>query len=192
MQGVSHPVARRYARALFEEARARGQAERIDADVAVLHEAFTASRELARVFESPVIPREKKKKIIETLFAGRLQPLTIRFLELLIEKERENLLPAIVAAYRALQDEAQGIVEAHVRTAFPLDEAGARPLVEKLERLTGKKIRLQLQQDPSLIGGVVVRVGDTVYDGSVRQQLTALRERLRRRATFVNGSNESR
>src|SRR5690606_29802664 len=107
---------------------ARGQAERIDADVAVLHEAFTASRELARVFESPVIPREKKKKIIETLFAGRLQPLTIRFLELLIEKKRENLLPAIVAAYRALQDEAQGIVEAHVRTAFPLDEAGARPL----------------------------------------------------------------
>lgn len=64
--------------------------------------------------------------------------------------------------------------------------------MEKLERLTGKKIRLQLKQDPSLIGGVVVRVGDTVYDGSVRQQLAALRERLRRRATFVNGSNESR
>jgi len=192
MQGVSHPVARRYARALFEEARARGQAELIDADVATLHEAFKASRELARVFESPVIPREKKKKIIETLFAGRLQLLTVHFLELLVEKERENLLPAIVAAYRALQDEEQGIVEAHVRTAFPLDEAGARPLVEKLERLTGKKIRLQLQQDPSLIGGVVVRVGDTVYDGSVRQQLAALRERLRRRTTFVNGSNESK
>ncbi len=192
MQGVSHPVARRYARALFEEARARGQAQAIDADVAALHEAFAASRELVRVFESPVIPREKKKKLIEALFAGRLQPLTVRFLELLVEKEREDLLPAIVAAYRALQDEEQGIIEAHVRTAFPLDEAGARPLVEKLERLTGKKIRLQLRQDPSLIGGVVVRVGDTVYDGSVRQQLAALRERLRRRATFVNGSNESK
>ncbi|SHK85870.1 ATP synthase F1 subunit delta [Rhodothermus profundi] len=191
MQGISHPVARRYARALFEEARARGQAEAIDADVAVLHESFTTSRELARVFESPVIPREKKKKIIETLFAGRLQPLTVRFLELLVEKERESLLPAVVAAYRALQDEEQGIIEAQVRTAFPLDEAGAQPLVAKLERLTGKKIRLRLQQDPSLIGGVVVRVGDTVYDGSVRQQLTALRERLRRSVTLGNGSNQS-
>lgn len=191
MQGISHPVARRYARALFEEARARGQAEAIDADVALLYESFTASRELARVFESPVIPREKKKKIIETLFGGRLQPLTVRFLELLVEKERESLLPAIVAAYRTLLDEEQGIIEAQVRTAFPLDEAGAQPLVAKLERLTGKKIRLQLQQDPSLIGGVVVRVGDTVYDGSVRQQLTALRERLRRSVTLRNGSNQS-
>lgn len=192
MQGMSHPVARRYARALFEEARAQGQAEAIDGDIAMLQESFSVSRELVRVFESPVIPREKKKQIIKALFSGRLQPLTVRFLALLVEKERENLLPAIVAAYRALQDEVQGIVEAHARTAFPLDEQGAEPLVKKLERMTGKKIRLRLQQDPSLIGGVVVRVGDTVYDGSVRQQLITLRERLRRSATFVNGHNESR
>lgn len=190
MQGFSHPVARRYARALFEEARALGQAQAIDADVTVLHESFTTSRELARVFESLVIPREKKKKVIEALFAGRLEPLTIRFVALLVEKERENLLPAIVAAYRALQDEERGVLEVHVRTAFPLNEAGAQPLVKKLTQLTGKKIRLQLQQDPSLIGGVVVRIGDTVYDGSVRQQLAALRERLRHRPTLVNGSNE--
>ncbi|GBD00319.1 ATP synthase subunit delta [bacterium HR18] len=189
MRGGMHPVARRYARALFEEARAQALAPAIDADLQQLSELLTASRELARIFESPVIPRDKKQKILERLLAGRVHPLTWRFLMLLIAKEREHLLPDVVRAYQVLQDEAQGIVEAHVRTAFPLDEAGAAPLQERLERLTGKRVRLRLTYDPGLIGGLVVRIGDTVYDGSVRHQLAILRERLRRNTIAFNGKS---
>jgi len=187
MRGGIHPIARRYARALFEEARAHALAEVIDADLQQLSEVLTASRELTRIFESPIIPRDKKQKILERLLADRVHPLTWRFLTLLVAKQREHLLPEVVRAYQALQDEAQGVAEAHVYTAFPLDEVGVAPLRERLERLTGKRLRLRLTYDPSLIGGLVVRIGDTVYNGSVRHQLATLRERLRRNTTLLNG-----
>lgn len=177
-------VARRYARALYEDAQQAQQVERIDEDVELIRQALADSRELVRFFESPVISREKKRAVVQQLFAKRVQPLTQRFLNLLIAKKREDIFPAIVRAYRALRDEQQGIVEARARVAHALTDAEEKKLRQALEAVTGKRIRLRTEQAPDLLGGVVIRVGDTVYDGSVRHQLTNLREKLEQ-GTFV-------
>ena len=182
------PVARRYAQALYDEAQRRERVEAVDQDIDLLRETLDASRELVLFFESPIISREKKEAVVQELFKERVQPTTLHFLRLLVEKKREGLFPEVVRAYRALRDDQKGIVEARARTAHPLSEEDEQALAQALERLSGQRVRLQVDQDPGLIGGVVVRVGDTVYDGSVRHQLASLRERLEHGALATNGS----
>ena len=171
-------TARRYAQALHAEAEAQGQIERVDADIRTIRETLEASRELARLFESPVIPREKKQNVVRALFDAHLAPLTMRFLKLLISNQREDLFPSVVQAYQALRDRQLGVVEATARVAFAPSEQDLKDLETAVTRMTGKRVRLRVQQDPGLIGGVVIRVGDTVYDGSVRHQLERMREQL--------------
>lgn len=171
-------VARRYAQALYTEAQAQGNVEQVDEDIEMIRATMDGSRELVRLFESPVISREKKQRVFEELFAEKVQPLTLRFMNLLAEKEREAVFPAVVTAYGQLRDRELGITEAHARVAFPLDDASQEKLVAALERMTGRRVRLAVREDASILGGIVVRVGDTVYDGSVRHQLADLLEQL--------------
>lgn len=188
---MRNPVARRYAQALYEEAERQGRVEAIDEDVSFIRESLQGSDELVRFFKSPVIPRDKKKAVVQTLFEERVEPLTHRFLQLLIDKQREQLFSAVMESYQTLRDEQKGIVEARARTAHPLSDEGRQRLVRRLEEMTGKSIRLETKQDQNLIGGLVVRVGDTVYDGSVRHQLAALHERMARGATLpTNGQGD--
>jgi F-type H+-transporting ATPase subunit delta len=175
-------VARRYAHALYQEAERDGRTAQVDEDVAFLQDSFESSRQLVTFFESPIFSREKKEAVIRELFEERVQPLTFRFLMLLLEKSREDIFPATVRAYRELRDEQLNIAEATVRAAQPLSAEEEAKLVRSLEHMTGKRIRIRTEQDASLIGGVVIRVGDTVYDGSVRHQLDTLRERMERTA----------
>lgn len=179
------PVARRYALALYEEARARGAAEAVDADVAALGEALAASRDLRTALTSPVVARTKKEAIVARLFGDRLHPLVTRFLLLLIKKEREALAVEAVAAYAALRDAREGVVEARVTAARPLSADEAEGLRRSIEAKAGGSVRLRLEVDPSLVGGLVVRVGDRVYDGSLRHQLGLLREQLVARAQIA-------
>jgi F-type H+-transporting ATPase subunit delta len=171
-------IARRYAAALYEDAASRGLLAEVDTDLQFLDASLQASRELGRVFMSPVVSREKKKRIIEQLFGAHVGGETIRFLNLLVDKQREDVLPEISRVFRQLRDARDGVIEAHVRVARPMDSASESALVKNIERMTGKKVRLSSTVDPALIGGVVVRIGDTMYDGSVRQRLKALRQRM--------------
>ncbi len=179
-------VARRYARAFYEEAAAGGLLAQAEDDVALLRQTLSASRALRQLFESPVVPREKKEAIAAQLFGARVAPLTLRFLHLLIGAKREAALPAILDAFDRRRDAEAGIAEAHVRTALPLGPADEAELTRALEAKVGKKIRLTAQLDPSLIGGVVVRIGDTVYDGSVRRKLESLHEQFGGAALSTN------
>lgn len=183
-------VARRYARALYEEAEAQDLVDEIDEDVAFLRASLENSRELVRFFESPLIRREKKEAVVDRLFADHVHPLTQRLLQMLIRKQREEVTPGLPDAYRSLRDEREGVVEARVRTAVPLDENERAALAEQLESITGRTVRLSLSEDPDLIGGLVVRIGDTVYDGSVEHQLQELGQRFHSRslATLTNGA----
>lgn len=181
-------IARRYAQALYQEAQQQSRVEQVDADVALIRETLDGSRELVRLFESPIVAREKKEAVVRSLFAARVDQLTMEFLAMLIEKKREGLFPAVVRAYHALRDAQQGIVEAKARVASPLGEAEEKQLIGALERLSGKQVRLAVEHDPALVGGLVVRVGDTVYDGSVRHQLRSLRAQLTKgRLAPING-----
>ncbi|PEN13555.1 F0F1 ATP synthase subunit delta [Longibacter salinarum] len=172
-------VARRYATALYEEADRLGIVDAIDGDVALLRASLDDSHELHRFFQNPVISDEKKGNVIDALLADRTHELTVRFLKLLVRKDREGMISPMTNQYRALRDEQRGVVEAHVKAAYDLSDDDREALKNALKATTGKKIRLVVDVDESLIGGVVVRIGDRVFDGSVRNKLENLRERFR-------------
>ena len=171
-------VTRRYATALYEEADAAGGLAAVDDDVLMLRNNIESNRELSRFFESPVIPQEKKESILQELLEERVEALTLQFLRLLVQKDRETLTKAILDQYQSLRDEQRGIVDAEVTVAQPLNDEDRNALVEALEEKTGKDVRLHLEENPDLIGGLVIRIGDRVFDGSVRSQLNALRDQL--------------
>lgn len=171
-------IARRYARALNEEAERNGVLESVDSDVELIRESLEGSRELVLFFESPVISREKKADVVRSLFEERVQPLTLRFLSMLVEKRREELFPEVVHSYRTLRDEQLGIVHATARVAKPMEETEEKKLAVAIEKMTEKRVRLDVEVDTTLLGGLIVQIGDTVYDGSFVNQLQALRERL--------------
>ena len=178
------PVARRYAQALTEEAQQAESLDALDADVAMLQETLDGSHELVRLLGSPVVPRAKKEAVLVRLFEGKVSDLSLRFLRLLVEKQREGSLPDVLDAYRQLRDERTGTVEASVRTAKPLSPDEAERLRAALASRAGASVRMRIDVDPSLIGGLVVQLGDVVYDRSVRHQLESLRGQLAERAAI--------
>lgn len=172
------PVARRYAQALAEQAAATGALDTVDGDLDALAQTLDGSRELRAMLASPVVSRGKKTAVLQALFGGTLSTLTNAFLDLLVRNEREAVIPGVAVAYQTLRDEARGIVTADVRTAKPLDPAEADRLKAALEARSGKTVRMTLSVQPELVGGLVVRLGDTVYDRSVRHQLSELKDQL--------------
>lgn len=175
-------VARRYAEALYDFAKSSGTVDEVDSDVTTLEAALQDSRELANFFASPIISREKKSVVVRKLFEGKISKATLRFLSQLVDKRRENILGEILGAYQSLRDRQLGVARAVARSATPLADDERADVRTALERLTGMKIRLESEMDASLIGGVIVRIGDTVYDGSLRNKLNHLKEQ------FVSGS----
>lgn len=189
-------VARRYATALYEEADRTDVVDAVDDDVELIRESLEASDDLMRFFESPVIPDEKKEAVIDSLFKERFDDLTHRFLKLLVKKDREAIVAAMAEQYQALRDEHRNIVEAHVRIPRPIGDDEKDALIRALEQTTGKNVRLKVEEDPDLIGGLVVRIGDRVYDGSVRNKLDNLRDRFQQgrigsNVASVNGNAAS-
>ena len=171
-------IARRYAQALNEQADLKGVTDMVDADIQMISNGLSESRELAGFFASPVISREKKADVIRSLFAEKVDATTLRFLELLVEKRREGVFPQLVIAYQEIRDQQRGVKGVIARTAHSLSESDLDKLTASLEKMTGNRIRLETKIDKSIIGGIVIRVGDTVYDASVTNQLATLRERL--------------
>ena len=175
-------VAARYARALTDVVTRPGAPETPEAVESQLRrfEALTAeSAELRTVLISPAVTAARKKALIERLGAVvGLSRIARNFLFVLVDHKRIALLGGILTLFRAMVDERLGMVEARVTVAAPLaDEERAR-LEEALGQLTGRRVRATYAVDPALIGGAVTRIGSTIYDGSVREQLRLLRERL--------------
>ena len=171
-------VARRYARALYEDADNKDAVKHVDEDIEMIQESMAESPELRRFFEDPMIPVNKKERVIENLFTKRVHDITLSFLTLITKKRRENLFPQMASAYSSLRNEQLGIVEATVRVALPLDKGDAKKIKSGIESMTGREVRLQTEVDPSILGGIIIRVGDMVYDGSVQHKLDTLKDRL--------------
>lgn len=171
-------IARRYALALAETASTEGKVDAVDADVEAIRGLMSSSRDLMLFFSSPVISRDKKADVIRALFKDKVEPVTLRFLGMMVEKSREDLIPMVLDAFHALRNEMLGIVDVEARVAFPLSDTDQQALKASFGSLTGKSVRLTTRVDTDLMGGIVVQVGDTVYDGSVKNQLATLQERL--------------
>jgi F-type H+-transporting ATPase subunit delta len=172
-------VAQRYARALVDTVLELGSAERLKGELASFAELVNESADLRTYLASPAVARPSKQAVIERLVARLGASRTLRnFLFVLVDNRRTNLLPQIRQAFDELLYARQGIAEAHVRSARELSATEKQDLQRALERLAGKTVESRYELDPALIAGAVVRIGSTIYDGSVRAQLNRLRTRL--------------
>ena len=168
-----------YANALADVALAQGAADPTLKQLNDFHAAFAESAELRNVLASPAVSREAKHGVLEEI-AARLGAGKIlrNFLFVIADHQRTHILPEIVAAFQEVIRQRQGIARAEISTAVELSAAQKKRFSQILERVTGKKIAAKFSLDPALLGGAVVRVGDTIYDGSVRNSLNEMRARL--------------
>ncbi len=171
-------VARRYAVALMAVAEEQKAIDGIAADLASVRDTASASRELRVLIASPVVSAGKKRAVLREIFASRIGRVSMAFLDLLVAKQREDLLIEIAEQFEALRDEKLGIVTADVTAATQLGPEQERRLGGGLEHYTGKRVRLRVVLDREIKGGLLVRIGDTVLDASVRRQLEVLRKRF--------------
>ncbi len=171
-------TANRYAEALMTTAEELQVLKRVSDDFTVLRRSINESHEFQLFLKSPIIKKEKKQQVFEATFGEAIQPLTLKFLFLLAEKRREDILLNIIEAFFRLQDEALGIVNVHVNAAAELSAQQTVQLEQRFEAYSKKKVRVDISLDPKLIGGFIARIGDTMFDGSVKRQLELLRKRF--------------
>ena len=168
-----------YANALADVALAQGAADPVLKQLDDFAAAFGGSPELRNFLTSPAVPRDAKHGVIEKISARIGASKIIRnFLFVIADHQRTHSLPEIVAAFQDVVRQRQGIAEAEISSAVELSAAQKKRFAQTLERLTGKKIQAKYSLDPALLGGAVVRIGDTIYDGSLRNRLNGLRARL--------------
>lgn len=177
---LNQAVARRYARALFDLAEEKGVIDQVDQEFALVVDTVRENPELQSVMEDLVIPPEVKQDLVRKLFSDKVLQLVMNFLLLTIQKRREVYLPKIYDEYSRLANEVRGIVEVEVLSAVPLADSTLKSLEASLATRLGKRVQCQAKVAPELIGGLVVRVGDEVLDGSVKTRLERMRERLLR------------
>lgn len=175
-------VARRYALAMFDSLPEGEERAKIFASLTDLHDIFHSSRELQHFFASPIIPFAKKEQVLEILFRDRVVPAIYDMLQFLLVKRREGLLHEIIEAIFELDTTHRGVTTVDVQSQSSMPPEQREHLEKKLAELTGGPVSASYSEDSALIGGLVVRVGDTVYDGSVRRQLQLLRTR------FISGA----
>ena len=176
---MNEALARRYAAAMAEVAMEKNSAQRVRADFSSFVEAFYSVADLKNFLESPALDIEVKQKVITTLAAKmELDGNVTNFIHLIVMHGRTELLREIEKTVGEELNARMGIAQADVTSARALSDAERRELTLALERRTGKKIEARFSEDGSLLGGAVVRVGSTVYDGSVRERLNRLREQL--------------
>ncbi len=172
-------VTERYAAALADVGFERKNGDVLRADLNAFVDLYVQNADLRNALESPVVDRDVKHRVIEQVAAKMGVNDAVRnFLYLIVDHGRTHLLHEIVPAYGSELNKRLGIADAEVTSAHPLSEADKKQLVSVLEQRTGKKIQARFKEDAALVGGAVVRVGSTIYDGSVREQLNRLRERL--------------
>jgi F-type H+-transporting ATPase subunit delta len=172
-------VSTRYAAALAGVALEHKNADRVKADLASFADAFFSSPDLRNFLETPAVGYEAKQNVIQKIAERMgLTPEVRNFVHLLVAHRRTELLREIQQAFESELNARLGIAEAHVTSARALTEPEKAELTAALTKRTGMKIQAHFSENKSLVGGAVVRVGSTVYDGSVREQLTRLREKL--------------
>jgi F-type H+-transporting ATPase subunit delta len=172
-------VARRYAQALLELGVEQNSLDTIVGELESIAAMWESSHELRNALENPLVPHAAKKAVMNDV-AARLgaSPTTRNTLLLLVDRRRIKTLPYLARTLRELADARKGVVRAEVTTAVALADAYYARLQAQLEKMTGKRIVVDRRIDPTLLGGVVTRIGDRIFDGSLRTRLQSLRDAL--------------
>src|SRR4051812_4967817 len=167
-----------YASALFEVARAEGRLERIEADLFSFSQALQQSDQLRTALTDQQLPASRRQQIVEDLLGERAEPIAVALVSFVVGAGHARDLPEIIdrMVRRAAEEKDREVAE--VRSAIPLDDEQKRRLTDALNRATGKQVEVRVIVDPQVMGGIVVQVGDTVIDGSVRRRLEELKARL--------------
>ncbi len=163
---------------MFAAASTMKVVDKVTLDLGLVRRTVQQTPALKEALVQRVAPDEAKKRIMERLFAAHVDMLTLHFLYLLVEKRREEVIDSIEDAFKAIADSARGIVRADVVSAVDLTDAELTTARSILQRLTGKTIEITKRTDPYILGGLVIRIGDKVIDGSIRGQLQQIRKAL--------------
>ncbi|HPX55085.1 MAG TPA: F0F1 ATP synthase subunit delta [Syntrophales bacterium] len=175
----SSTIAKRYARAFFDIAAEENRYEEYYVELLKFSSIVEENADLKEFLSNPIFNNEDKKEVVKTILEKiSLSGIAANFLNLLADKQRIGILPDVVRCYREFMDEALKKVRVHVKTAFTLSSELSEGLMKGLEEMTGKQVEMTVEEDPSLLGGVVVKVGDTLYDGSIKSQLNNIRNLL--------------
>ncbi len=175
MQASDRVLAGRYAAALFQAAADKGEEQKVQADLGSAHKLLL---DAMAVLRHPRVPPARKKQLLHEAVGDKVGATTLKFLDLLVDKKRFDLMVMVAANYARLAAGKRGSAKAHVRTARPLSPDEQKQLAAKLKDFSGKEIEFDVKEDPELIGGITVKIGDWVLDSSLRGQLRRLRESL--------------
>lgn len=168
-----------YARGIFEMARGEGELERVEGELLAVSRAFESSPDLRSSLTDPQVPLEKKQGIIDELIGGRASSLSMGLVQLLVGQNRASDLPGIARAVAEAAASSRDKELAEVRSAVALDDQTVQRLAAALGRATGKDVEVRVIVDPSIIGGIVATVGDTVIDGSIAKRVESVRQAVR-------------
>lgn len=171
-------IAKNYAEALLALATKAGDIEGWGRTLDAIADAIGRDVRLRRFLESPKVDATKKNEILARAFADKLPAVFVKYLQAVVRRRRQMVIPAIAIEYRLLVDQVVGRVHANVTIAREADDAERAMIAQRLSIVLGKDVVPHMTVDPDIIGGVVVKVGDRVMDGSVRRRLANLRQRM--------------
>jgi len=172
------PIVSAYAESLFRLATAEDMADRVEEELHELERLYQTNPEMKEFINNPRIRAEGKKDAFAELLGDKLSRVALNHMHLLIDQERGRMLPKVAEEYYRLASEARARVTAEVITAVPISDDSRERLGEQLKRVTKKDVYLRARVDESIVGGAIVRVGDKVLDGSVRNKLNQLKKRM--------------
>ncbi len=172
-------VAKRYGQAIFELASEKKILDQVEKELVKIIETIDSSEDLKKITEHQLLAAEVKQEIFRKVFADELSPITLNFLLLILQKKREAHLSKIVHQFVDLANEARGVVKANVKSAVKLSSEQIDALRKSLEKITGKSILIELEIDEKIMGGLIVRIGDRIIDGSVQNKLKMLEKHLK-------------
>ncbi|WP_010630623.1 F0F1 ATP synthase subunit delta [Sporolactobacillus vineae] len=176
---MSEIVASRYAKALFEVAEERDAVEPIETQLGAVTQTLDNNQDLRRVLVHPQVSSENKKALVGKLFEEDAGLEVLNLLRLLIDRKRESIIDDVLEAYTHMADLKRGILDVTVTTAVPLDEDEEKDLAARLENVLGKKLRMHTRVNEKIIGGILLRIGDRLYDGTIAGKLAGFKQEIK-------------
>lgn len=171
-------VAITFINALLEVAVKNGQFDQIEKDLELVCAIISKQEKLKKVLFHPSISRSSKKDLLRNVFGKSVSALMMNFLSLVVDRRKEEILEFIPDVYGAVADEKKGVIKATIQTAFPLTGDRLDAFKKQLKKITGKTVELEVVQNPGILGGMVIQIGNKMIDGSVANRLKNLKTRL--------------